>query len=363
MTGFMPLFNTHRFLLAIEADATRYHGTHASQPELLDRNACDTLLAHLAADLANLLPESSTCRLITAGALFDQTQLLRPGYPVFEALERLLQPGQVSSCSGHVSLAAINGVIPLQALQPESDIPLGLLQLMPLLVTGRADTVRELAKTMEHRFLEQGQVSAQTAQWLESAFRIKTSHARFMTVMDLNAMFRLQLEHFGFLALWQLLDAALNELGDPLEVAAASGQVFIWRDGAVHTTYQTFNYWSQTGDGRNVDSQGGMLAGAYADWTRDLRQFLTVLQAHAVPLRFYLPERPEHALEGTFFIEQNDQHVPANSAEVTEHSFAELGTLCVSAVTERRLANYYPLSAQGLNDIHSALREEGLVGA
>jgi hypothetical protein len=141
---------------------------------------------------------------------------------------------------------------------------------------------------MEHRFIEAGQVSAHTARWLESAFGIPISHARFMTPMDLNAMFRLQLEHFGFLPLWQLLDAALNDRREPLVVTLESGRVFTWHDGAVHTEFQTFDYWSRSGGGKDTDSYRGKLAGGYADWTRSTRQFLTTLGAHGVT-RFFPP--------------------------------------------------------------------------
>ncbi len=45
---------------------------------------------------------------------------------------------------------------------------------------------------------------------------------------------------------------------------------------------------------------------------------------------------------------------------VTEHSFGELGTIAVSYAGEQGLENYYPLSPQGLNDIHSDIRARGL---
>ena len=73
----------YRVLVAVETDATRYYGANASRPGLLGASDSEQLLAHLAADLKSLLPGISRCSLITAGALFDQTQVLRPAYPVF----------------------------------------------------------------------------------------------------------------------------------------------------------------------------------------------------------------------------------------------------------------------------------------
>lgn len=356
----MPQSANRRFLVAIETDATRYHGANAARPRLLAKNECEQMLAHLATDLGALLPGFNQCQLVAAGALFDQTQVLRPGYPVFGALENLSAQSSDPAMPKSFGLGAENGRIPVAALQPEPNIPLGLLQLLPVIVTGRADVIDDLGLAMEHRFIEEGQVSAHTARWLESAFAIKTSHARFMTLMDLNAMFRLQLEHFGFLPLWQILDAALNKLDGPLEVTLDSGQVFTWRDGAVHTVFQTFDHWSRLGGGKAMDSYRGKLAGGYADWTRVTRQFLTTLGAHNVPLKFSLPGQPQNTLSGTFFMEESAYRARTRCAEVTEHSFAELGTICVSVRRDGRLENYYPLASQGLNDIQNAIRERGL---
>ena len=77
----------YRILVAVETDATRYYGANASRPGLLGGSDSEQLLAHLAADLKSLLPAISHCSLITAGALFDQSQVLRPSYPIFNALE------------------------------------------------------------------------------------------------------------------------------------------------------------------------------------------------------------------------------------------------------------------------------------
>ena len=55
-----------------------------------------------------------------------------------------------------------------------------------------------------------------------------------MTITDLNALLRLQLEQYGFLPLWELLDAAMNPPAAPLEVTTGGGLKFKWQDDAVH---------------------------------------------------------------------------------------------------------------------------------
>lgn len=346
----------YRMLVAVETDATRYYGPDATRPGVLGERDSEQLLSHLAADLKALLPEVASCSLITAGVLLDQTQVLRPGYPVFEALEDVcLDLGEEGFRPGLVSIGAREGLLPVKALQPDPDIPPGLLQLLPVVLHGPAGQVEALGQAMEYRFLEEGQLSPHSANWLQSAFDVTVQHARMMTLTDLRAMLRLQLDHFGFLALWDLLDAALAEREETLVVESAHGIPFEWRDGAVHAPFQSFDYWANRGAGASRPAGRRALAESYAEWTREVRQYLTTLNAHAVPVRFFHPESGE-LLRGTWFSEAGP---PASdkSVCVTEHSFGELGTLAVSVVEDGAVRHYYPLKPAGLNDIHAHIQQ------
>lgn len=345
----------YRILLAIETDATRFYGPDATRPAVLDRANSEQLLAHLAADLKALMPDIASCSLIAAGALFDQTQVLQPGYPVFQALENVsIDKSKERFKPGLVSIGASGGQMPVTALQPDQDIPPGLLQLLPLVVHGPADLAVELGQLMEYRFLEEGQLSAHSAAWLQTAFGITVNHARLMTLTDLNAMLRLQLDHFGFLPLWELLDAAL-EGKESLKVCSENGIHLEWREGAVHTSFQTFDYWANEGGGRTEPGERQALAAAYADWTREMRQYLTTLGAHGLDVVFHDPVGGR-VLEGSFFTEEGLARPGSRRAAVTEHSFSELGTIAVSMVDGDTVLNYYPLSAAGLNELHAEVR-------
>jgi hypothetical protein len=346
----------YRILIAIETDATRYYGARASRPRLLEAGDAEQLLAHVAADLNALLPGISGCSLIAAGALFDQTQVLQPQFPVFSALESVAA-GRDSDAfkTGLISIGARDGRMPLAALQPLDTIPLGLLQLLPVLVHGPAGLVAELGDEMEYRFLEEGQLSAHSAAWLEPAFGITVNHARLMTLTDLNAMLRLQLEHFGVLPLWELLDAALTGREEPFSATTGSGQVLEWKNGAVHIPYETFDYWASRGGGSQTATDRQALAEGYGALTRENRQYLTTLKSHGVEVRFHLPG-DDQPLQGTYFAETSAGRPAEGDAAITEHSHAELGTIAITVAGEDRLENYYPLSPQGLNDVHSELR-------
>jgi hypothetical protein len=347
----------YRIMVAVETDATRYYGPEASRPALLERSQAEQMLAHLAADLQALLPDVSRCSLIAAGALFDQTQVLRPGYPLFKALEATaVKGGPGRFRPGLVSIGATDGAMPVQDLQPLEDIPLGMLQLLPVVIHGPGSLIDELGRAMEYRFLEEGQLSAHSATWLSSAFGVVVNHARLMTLTDLNALLRLQLEHFGFLSMWELLDAALAGREDRLTVTTPLGQVYDWRDGTIHTDFETFDHWANQGGGADQPAARLALADAYGDRTREMRQYKTTLNAHGLTVRYRLPGA-DVPLEGSFLVESSEAAANATHAAVTEHSLRGLGTLAITVVWNGRIEHYYPLDPRGLNDIHACLRE------
>lgn len=355
----------HQYILVgIETDPTRYHGEHASRPALLERVAAEQVLAHIAADLTAMFPSINRCSLTMAGALFDQTQVLRPQLPVYSALETLQQSSNPGTDfqARLLSIGANEGQMPVRELQPFEDIPLGLLQILPLVVTGPAAHVNALAEEMELRFLEQGQVSAHSAKALESQFRVSVNHARFMTITDLNALLRLQLEHYGFLPLWELLDAAMNENAAALEVKTPTGLRFKWHDDSVHAFFESFDWWAQYGGGAETPADDQQLQSAYAEWTREYRRYLTMLTAHGVRVSQHLPGLEDAVLSDSFLLEESTNTPAQSAAQVTAHSADDLGTIAVTVVNDARQMNFYPLQAGGLNDLHQFIREQGYSG-
>lgn len=360
----MTQIRHHQILVGIETDPTRFHGEHASRPALLNRSAAEQILAHIAADLTQLFPEISRCTLTMAGALFDQTQLLQPQLPVYRALEMLQQsdnPGGDFEAR-LLSIGANNGQMPVPTLQPSKTIPLGLLQILPLLVTGPLQAVDVLAEKMEHRFLEQGQLSAHAAKGIEAHFGISVNHARFMTMTDLSTLLRMQLEHFGYLPLWELLDAAISQTAEPLEVRTSAGPRFKWQDGAVHSFFEPFDWWAKHGGGADIPSADLQLQSAYVDWTTEYRRYQTMLSAHGVTLRQYLAGLEDAEISDSFLLEESTLEPGPDSVSVTEHTTDDLGIVAVTVVSGNRQMNFFPLQAGGLNDVHQFIHDNGFGG-
>lgn len=359
------------FLLAIEIDPEHIrHHSGGGRTALLDQGDAGQMLAHLGADLTKLLGAFRKCRLTAAGALFDQCQILRPDTPVLDALAGIAETSGKAMSPGLTAVGAQGETMADPALQPDPILPPGLLSLLPIIASGPDDLIAELSSEMEHRFLAEGQVSAHTASWLESAFGIGIGHARFMTLIDLNAMFRMQLENFGYLPLWTLIDAAVHAAPDALVETTDNGTRLEWRDGRVHIAFQTFNHWAQQvadSGGNEGQIEGDGLARAYAEWTRELRRYTSTLAAHHVPLAFELPEGCTGAVAGDFLYEDVDApdvtpDVLKTLASITEHGWPDLGTVAITALMPHAMRHYYPLTAQGLNRIHEALATLELAG-
>jgi hypothetical protein len=345
-------------LATIETDPTRYHGENPMRPRLLDSAGGEQVLAHLATDLTRMFPDIARCGLAMPGALYDQTQILRPGFPLHAALERRFDQTGGPSPAPRLVAGAEGGRMPETALQPDPAIPAGILQNLPLVVRAETALAESLAESMEHQFLEQGQLSAHSSQGLEANFGIAVTHARFMTLTDLLAMLRLQLEHFGFLPLWDLLDAALQGDAGTQHATGLAGQRFRFEDGAVHCEFETFDHWAEQGAGKDRAADGQGLEAGYVEWTREYRQYLTTLQAHAVPVVQHAPDG--QVLKGGYLEEESFGSPQADAAEVTEHHCLDLGVLAVTVVRDGRQFNYYPLSPAGLNELHARIRSEGL---
>lgn len=345
-------------LVAVETDPLRYHGEHPLRPTPCTADEAEQLLAHVAADLAKLFPIIHGLGLCGVGALYDQAQVLRPGWPLFGALRDVARRRwkQHDDATGLLSIGTANGHLPREELVPDAALPPGILQLLPLQLHGDPADLASLEDDMEHRFMEEGQLSPISARAIEHTFGVATTHARFLTITDLRAMHKMQLEHFGFGALWTLLDAALESSEDILDVRGAAGQRFQWLDGAVHAQFETFDAWAGHGGGRSLPDDE--LAEAYLDWMREYRQVLITLAAHAVIVHQHLPGDPA-TLEALYLVEEAG---PAGdgATTITEHDGGDLGTLAVTVSEDGKLRHFYPLVPEGSNALHEHIAGLGI---
>lgn len=216
-------------LIAIECEA------HTPPPRLqLDRDTASALADALAHDLAAHVPEIRSLDFIFVGALYDQAQLLRPGWPLHAALAEARTHLPRTGRHGHViALGAHQGRLPMPELEPEPALLGSPMLVMPWLLGGPVAEIATVGQRLEHELLDSGLIGAELALAIGEAFGIKTAHARHMTTLDLCALACAQYTHAELGELWQLIETALLRPDQALEVQLADGSSLGYRAGRV----------------------------------------------------------------------------------------------------------------------------------
>jgi len=371
-------------LLAIELDP-QYTDLDSVPPEPLSVAAATALASHLAKDLSTILGGIEHLGLIFPGALYDQTEILRPGLPLIEALADLYR-GSLRNSSFEPRLIALGtdrAFFPVSAINPLRRPGSGPLLLLPFCLVGPDKDIALIARTMEDTLMQNGQVSPATAEAVGQAFGLTMLNISFVTVSDLCALLRVQLESHGFLPLWELLEHAWFQQLGSYSVTLESGNRFVVSGDHAHTPFYTFDDWAQFGPGKKLPSS--KLGAGYSDWVRMQRQYASALEAYGLHARRVLAnprleealatEDNEAALEalreipclsGDYLVERifhNDSELQEQAMLITHQADPELGTLAYTVITLDgdgqlvRLEHHYPLQPQGVRVIADQLTQ------
>lgn len=349
-------------------------------PGPLDRAAATRLAEAIAADLGRLVPDLARFALVVPGALYDQTELLRPGFPLLAALDdvfrgTLLDGGFVP---GLIALGSDDGrAFTLPALNPARQPGAGALLMLPFALLGRPADIDALSALLENQLLQSGGVSADTRRCVESVFGVRFVNLSYATVGDLCALLKVQLEHAGFGGLWELLERALFRPQDPADVSLPTGNRFLMSEGTVWTPFWTFDDWAQVGPGQ--DRPADALAAGYVEWVKVQRQYLMAFAAWGLPVRLAIGEaftecagttmrelRAGAQLDGDYLVEtvlRVENAGPERRLLITNQFDDEVGTLAYTVAALDAdgcllaLEHHYPLTPRGLEAIAARLTE------
>lgn len=372
-------------VLAIELDLEALDPTAAPPPPLSLATA--TMLAeHLAQDLNTILGGVTHLGLIVAGALYDQTEILRPGFPLFTTLADLYQGrARAAEFTPRVmALGAENGFFPVTAINPLRRPGSGPLLLLPFCLVGPRQDIVKLARIMEDTLLQNGQASPAASALARQAFDLQPLNLSFATVSDLCALLRVQLEAHGFLPLWELLEHGWFARPEIRAVTLETGNRFWATDDHLHTLFYTFDDWARFGPGQSLPT--AELGAGYLAWARAQRQYLLTLAAYGLHPRSVLANptleqtltgaaeaaalaalREIPCLSGDYLVERifyNDSEAPEQQMQITHQADGELGTVAYTVATLdaagqlARLEHHYPLQPQGTRVIAERLREQ-----
>ena len=263
--------------LALECSAT------LARPAL-SRDAAAELAGHVAADLARLLPGVEVLDLAVAGAAFDPSELLRPGWPLHAALTDLARRAPGRSGPRVLGLGSFEGAMPAQ-ISPDPALREGPLRLVPFVLHGQAADVAAIGRAMEEVLLETGMAQAATALHAQQAFSGALEHVRYLSLNDLLAMTAMQYEHAGIAPLWPLIEAALLTPGCEEWLDAPPEPLLRWTGSEVRVAMMDIAVWSDAGfapEGTDAER----ISRAFDRFQMRERQFAAVLGSHGIAVCF-----------------------------------------------------------------------------
>jgi hypothetical protein len=339
----------------------------------LSRDEAAELAALVAADLHALVPQVREARLALAGALFDQVELLRPGFPVWTTLEELARRVPRGQLDNVVAFGTHEGHMPAQPLEPSPTFADGPMRLLPLSLLVPEALAATLSEQWEVQLLGRGEAGALTADWLMRTLGIRLEHVRYLSRNDLLALTCVQYEHVNLAALWTVLETALLTPQHEETALTARGLSMHYAGGKVLAQSPAQWLAAQHGD-------IGQRAHDFAGVIFELRQYAALLDAHQVPLHLW--PTPEHRIEGR---EIEGHPVEAGAGYLLEtlaavdprydppalfaHEAPGLGVVAVTLAQRgeggvaRALAHGYPLHPKALGGLLATLAVEYGVAA
>ncbi|WP_426701351.1 hypothetical protein ACPPVV_18675 [Rhodanobacter sp. Col0626] len=329
----------------------------------LNRDEAAELAQLVAADLHSLVPQVDTARLALAGALFDQVELLRPGFPVWATLDELARRVPRGHLENVVAFGTHDGHMPTQPLEPSPIHADGPMRLLPLNLLAPAELAEALSDQLEIQLVGRGEAGPLTADWLMRTLGIRLEHVRYLSRNDLLALTCVQYEHVNLAALWVLLEAALLTPNRDESVLSARGLALHYTQGSVLAQSPAQWLAAQTGDNAGR-------AHAFAGIVFELRQYAALLDAHQLPLQLQTSTPQAAEAEAGYLLEtlaavEPDYDPPALFA----HEAAGLGVVAITVAQRgdggraRALAHGYPLQPQALGPLLARLADRyGIAG-
>lgn len=363
-------------VLTVELDPAAIAGGQRP-PEPLSRDAAEVLAGAVADDLRRIVGEEiAETGLVMPAALYDLTELLRPGLPMVEALLDIYR-GSLRGGGFQPQLLALGtaaGRFPVPAIAPARQPGSGPLLALPFALVAPGPALDPLRRRLESVLLEKGRASLATDRALRQLLAVEPVNLSYATFHDLAALLKVQLEHAGFGELWALLEGALYRPDEPVRTTLDSGNRFLGFQGRVWTSITGFDAWAERAGLRAADATDG-----YARWSRRQRQYTAGLQAHGVDV-IPVAERPgldaadvEVALGvaqaaalpdpawHTETVTERDGGTPA-IVSVTEQATPELGPLAYTVLIQApdgallTLRHDYPLSPETIPRIREHWR-------
>ncbi|MES1154783.1 MAG: hypothetical protein ABUL45_07665 [Rhodanobacter sp.] len=322
----------------------------------LSRDEAAELAALVAVDLHALVPQVDAARLALAGALFDQVELLRPGFPVWATLDELARRVPRGHLENVVAFGSHEGHMPVQPLEPSPMYAAGPMRLLPMSLLAPAELAEELSEQLEIQLVGRGEAGTLTADWLMRTLGIRLEHVRYLSRNDLLALTCVQYEHVNLAPLWALLETALLTPYREEATMSARGLSLRYADGKVLAQSPAQWLAAQTGDATER-------AHGFAGIVFELRQYAALLDAHQLPLQLQPDAAQQTEAAHGYLLETLAAADAGDPPTLFAHEAPGLGVIAVTVAQRgdgrhaRALAHAYPLQPQALGPLLALLAD------
>ena len=326
-----------------------------SAQRTLTRDEAAELATMIAIDLQGLIPKVSAAHLVLAGTLLDGVELLRPGFPVWAALDELARRVPRGQLENVVAFGSHDGQMPESVLEPSPEYADGPLRLLPMCLLAPADLAVELSEYLEAQLIGRGEASKLTTDWLMRTLSMRLAHVRYLSRDDVLAVMCVQYGHVALGPLWELLEVALLTPERDATSITVRGLALEFTHGLVLA--QSPAHWLAA-----QDSDDAQRAHDFAGIIFELRQYALLLAAHRVPLHLQARDGQTSESEPGYLLEILSAADPSGDPPVLfGHEAPGLGVVAISVAQHetggivRILAHGYPLRPHALGPLRVAL--------
>lgn len=314
----------------------------------LERAQAEQLAAHLAEDLHRHVPEVDQTLLVCAGAIFEPFELMRPGFPVWKALEDLASSTlrERGFEPGLLSLGAHSGRMPDKALQPPDATVSGQLVALPISLACPADQAEILKHVLESKLFERASLNPPARALLSDQAGLKSVHGHLLTLADLIALQHVQLDSAGLGGFWPVVNDVLTGGDEKHRFDLPVGLKADWlpEQACVEIDFVS------------VDQHGGS-TDDYALWLRAFRTLAALLDAHGI--RWQVRCADSLVMDDSY---QSLIDAAGNSDEaegVTVHNHRDIGLVAWTVVEDGHMHHIYPLRPESAHSIMKDLKARG----
>lgn len=316
---------------------------------VLERDDAERLAEYLAADLQRLITGVDQTLLVCAATLLEPHELLRPGFPVWQAMEKAARDRtrQHGFSPSLLSVGAHEARMPDPALQPPTQPIQGQFVAVPISLVCLPEHSAALKQQLEGELFERAGLNPPARALLSEKIGLDSIHAHLLTLADLIAIQHVQLDGAGLGGFWPLVEEALTAGAKAEAFELPAGLTASWspRDQQMELPFHS----PDSFDGTTED---------YVLWLRAFRVATALLDHHGMRWKALPDPALSHHREWQSLVEEaGTASLPDG---VTLHMDAQMGLVALTLVEAGRMQHVFPLHPQAAEKVMAAAEARGL---